>query len=254
MRDALAGSGSVVVHARPGGWLPADPDDPRLRALLGRDYPRYRKMSHPQVRGRFVASRLLLKYAACSVIHAAPHSVELAYKPGGRPYLRGLDQIDISLSHTDDLLLVGLTRRGWIGVDAELSDRRMARTGIERQVCTPAERRMLDAVPEADRNAALIRLWTLKEAYSKAIGQGMRFPFTEFGFGPGDRPVTVLCPDGAPGTGEEWSFATHTVAGDYTISIARYDAGFGDTGDTAAGTMLDEGLMQALLELADAER
>ena len=29
----------------------------------------------------------------------------------------------------------------------------------------------------------MVRLWTLKEAYSKALGQGLRFRFTEFGFG-----------------------------------------------------------------------
>ena len=65
------------------------------------------------------------------LIEAAPDTVELAYKPGGRPYLRGLDQIDISLSHTETLLLVGLTRRGWIGVDAELRDRPMLGLGTE---------------------------------------------------------------------------------------------------------------------------
>ncbi|GGO89027.1 hypothetical protein GCM10012280_31210 [Wenjunlia tyrosinilytica] len=239
-----------MVYARPQGWLPPDPDDRRLRPMLGRDWDRYQRMSHPQVRGRFVASRLLLKYSACAVIHASPQDVELAYKPGGRPYLRGLDQIDISLSHTEGLLLVGLTRRGMIGVDAELADRQMLSAGVAKQVCTGAETRMLDEVPEDGRNAALVRLWTLKEAYSKAIGQGLRFPFSQFGFGPGDRPVTVQRPNGSPGTGEEWSFGTYTVDTAYTVSVALQDAGFGDTDDTAAETMLDEGLLDALIETA----
>jgi 4'-phosphopantetheinyl transferase len=244
----MAQRGSVVVYARPRGWLPPDPDDPRLADLLGPDWERYQQMSHPQVRGRFVASRLLLKYAACSVIHASPRSVELAYKPSGRPYLRGLDQIDISLSHTEGLLLVGLTRRGMIGVDAELENRQMIGAGVAKQVCTIAEQRMLDQVPADERNAALVRLWTLKEAYSKAIGQGLRFPFSQFGFGPGDRPVTVQRPNGMPGTGAEWTFGTHTVHDEYTVSVALQDSGFGDTDDTAAETMLDEGLMDALIE------
>lgn len=243
----------MVVHARLDDWLPEDLDDPELAVTLGPDYKRFQAMTHHHVKARFVASRLLLKHVASRAIHAPPHTVELAYKPGGRPYLRGCDQIDISLSHTDDLLLVGVTRRGWIGVDAELADRKMLAPGIERQVCTPYEQEMLADTPEDERNAAMVRLWTLKEAYSKAIGQGMRFRFTEFGFGPSGRPVRVLRPDGSPGTGAEWSFGTHEVGGRYTASIALYDAGFGDVADTAAGTMLDEGLMEALLSVVEPE-
>ncbi|MEU2081786.1 4'-phosphopantetheinyl transferase superfamily protein [Streptomyces albus] len=248
VREAVERHGSVVVHARLDDWLPADLDDPGLRPLLGRDHARFRAMTHPQVRSRFVASRLLLKHVACAVIEAAPETVELAYKPGGRPYLRGLDQIDISLSHTENLLLVGLTRRGWIGVDAEAKDRPMLGLGTENQVCTPYERRTLAQIAEERRNAALVRLWTLKEAYSKAIGQGMRFRFTEFGFGPQDRDVQVLRPDGSPGTGEEWTFHTCLVDRAYTVSVALFDAGFGDTADTAAATMLDAGLIAALAD------
>ncbi|MFI8852400.1 4'-phosphopantetheinyl transferase superfamily protein [Streptomyces sp. 891-h] len=248
VRAAVERHGSVVVHGRLEEWLPADLDDPRLRPLLGRDHARFQAMTHPQVRSRFVASRLLLKHVACAVIEASPESVELAYKPGGRPYLRGLDQIDISLSHTENLLLVGLTRRGWIGVDAEAKDRPMLGLGTENQVCTPYERRTLAQIAEDRRNAALVRLWTLKEAYSKAIGQGMRFRFTEFGFSPQDRNVQVLRPDGAPGTGAEWAFHTCLVDRAYTVSVALFDAGFGDTDDTAAATMLDAGLIAALVE------
>ncbi|MGP3987932.1 4'-phosphopantetheinyl transferase superfamily protein [Streptomyces sp. 3N207] len=251
VREAVERHGSVVVHARLAQWLPDDLEDEGLRPLLGRDHARFRKMTHPQVRARFVASRLLLKHVACAVIEAAPEAVELAYKPGGRPYLRGLDQIDISLSHTEDLLLVGLTRRGWIGVDAEAKDRPMLGLGTENQVCTPYERSTLAQIAEERRNAALVRLWTLKEAYSKAIGQGMRFRFTEFGFSPQDRNVQVLRPDGAPGTGEEWAFHTCLIDRAYTVSVALFDAGFGDTSDTAAATMLDAGLIAALVDGTD---
>ncbi len=248
VREAVRVHGSVVVYAQLDDWLPDDLDAPWLRPVLGRDHARFAAMTHQQIRSRFVASRLLLKHVACAVIEASPQSVELAYKPGGRPYLRGLDQIDISLSHTETLLLVGLTRRGWIGVDAELSDRPMLGLGTENQVCTPHERHALAQIAEERRNGALVRLWTLKEAYSKAIGQGMRFRFTEFGFGPEDRTVQVLRPDGARGTGAEWTFHTCIVDRRYTVSVALFDAGFGDTDDTAAATMLDAGLVAALAE------
>ncbi|MFH8797505.1 4'-phosphopantetheinyl transferase family protein [Streptomyces sp. NPDC017941] len=260
VRRELAEHASVVLYARLGDWLPesqqegdsaeAGEADSALAPLLGRDFERYRGMTNQDVRARFLASRLLLKYAAGAVLEARPADIDLAYKPGGRPYLRGCDQVDISLSHTADLLVVGVTRRGWIGVDAELDSRRLQGSAVERQICTPHETELISRIDPRRRNSTLVRLWTLKEAYSKAIGQGLRFRFTEFGFAPGARRMQVLRPDGTPGAGDEWSFRTWTVADDYTVSVALFDFGFGDTADIAAQTMLDEGMVDALLREA----
>ncbi|GAA2150576.1 hypothetical protein GCM10009760_45120 [Kitasatospora kazusensis] len=248
VREAVSRHGSALVHARMDDWLPTDLSDPGLPARLGPDQVRFRRMRHPTVRARFVASRLMLKHTAGAVVGESADALELAYKLGGRPYLRGFEQLDISLSHTADLLVVGLTRRGWIGVDAELSDRQMVGLGTEPQMCTWHERAELERIAEEHRNSALVRLWTLKEAYSKAIGQGMRFRFTEFGFGPQEQQAQdVLLPDGSPGTGEEWTFHTAPLQQRYTVSIALYDAGFGETGDGAQALRVEDGLLAELL-------
>ncbi|MER7764239.1 4'-phosphopantetheinyl transferase superfamily protein [Streptomyces sp. NPDC097619] len=275
VRAELHRHGSALLHGRLADWRPRDEADPALRAVLGRDWDRYRGIEHPDIRGRYAASRLLLKHAAAGALSADPADLELTYGPTGRPYLRGCDQIDISLSHTDDLLLVGLTTRGLIGVDAELAGRQLYRPGLDRHICTPQERRDLAALDEADRNPSLVRLWTLKEAYSKAIGQGMQFRFTEFGFGPDGRPTQVLRPDGTPGAGDEWSFRTYTLhsgggsgAGGssdgggstgggggtaFCVSAAVYDAGFGRMLDTEITSMLDAEAVEAIhLALAGA--
>ncbi|MEU6234597.1 4'-phosphopantetheinyl transferase superfamily protein [Kitasatospora sp. NPDC047058] len=246
VRADLAAYGTAVVHADLADLEPDLPTGDELRALLGRDWSRYLDLAHPEVRHRYAASRVLLKLAAGAVLNGDPNALELAYGPTGRPYLRGCDQVDISLSHTDDLLLVGITTRGLIGVDAERADRPMYQRGLGRHVCTPYELVTLAAQPEEERNPALVRLWTLKEAYSKAIGQGMQFSFTEFGFGPDGRPVRVQRPDGSTGTGDEWGFHTFVLDSGYCISVAVYDAGFGTIGDMDMTTMLDQDCVDAI--------
>ncbi|MER7050243.1 4'-phosphopantetheinyl transferase superfamily protein [Streptomyces jumonjinensis] len=238
----------AVLHARLADWRPDQTGGPRLRALLGRDWERYLEMTHPDVRIRFAASRVLLKFAAAVALRVPPQVIELGYGPTGRPYLRGCDAVDISLSHTEDLLLIGLTTRGLIGVDAEREDRPLYERGLHRHVCTPHELAALARLPPGERGPDLVRLWTLKEAYSKAIGQGMRFRFTDFGFGPDGQPARVLAPDGAPGTGVEWEFGTFSVAGGYAVSVAVSDSGFGGTQDTAARTMLDPRVVALMTE------
>ncbi|MEV0092390.1 4'-phosphopantetheinyl transferase superfamily protein [Streptomyces sp. NPDC050738] len=221
----IAATGVCITYAYVDDWLPADLSSPDLADQLGPDRRRFAKMPPSRNRDRFVASRLLLRTAAGAVLGALPEELELAYKPGGRPHLRGIDHLDVSLSHTGELLVVGLSRWGRIGVDTEGADRRMLGLGTERQICTPHELQTLAEVPEERRNRELVRLWTLKEAYSKAIGQGLRLRFTEFGFGAEDRRTRMERPDGAPGAGGEWSFHSWLVPGPYRVSVAFNDPG-----------------------------
>ncbi|MBW5485969.1 4'-phosphopantetheinyl transferase family protein [Streptomyces bambusae] len=249
VRADLRRYGTALVYGTLADWRPGDLAPDALRALLGRDWARYCDIAHEDIRDRYAASRRLLKSAAAAALHADAVDMELTYGPTGRPYLRGCDQIDITLSHTDDLLMVGLTTRGLIGVDAELADRRIYSKGLDRLICTPHERLGLGELAPEERNPRLVRLWTLKEAYSKAIGQGMQFRFTEFGFGPDGRPLQVNRPDGTPGAGAEWAFATYYLdVGDteFCVSAAVYDAGLGRTFDTGITTMLDAEAAEAL--------
>jgi 4'-phosphopantetheinyl transferase len=245
LRSDLARVGTGVVHAEVGDWLPPETGGAGLRRLLGRDWDRYVRLNRDDVRARFAASRALLKYAAGAVLNVEPHTLELAYGPTGRPYLRGCPQIDLSLSHTRDLLVVALTRRGMVGVDAERADRRMG-PSAHRRMCTPYELERIERMSPEQRNQDLIRLWTLKEAYSKAIGQGLRFKFTEFGFGPQGRLARLLLPDGTPAAGNEWTLGSYALDDRYRISVAIYDAGLGEPMETAVDTMFDDSIVSAL--------
>lgn len=246
VRDELTHTGTVLVYGTMSAWLPAEGSGTELRRLLGRDWHRYQTFTQPRLRERFTASRLLLRHAAAAILGTAPHLVDLSYQPGGRPYVRGCDQIDVSLSHTEEMMVVGITRMGRVGVDVERADRRLAHTGSETQACTPFEKRQLDAGGDDARNDTMVRLWTLKEAYSKALGQGLRFRFTEFGFALEDSGARLVRPDGTP-AGDSWTFGTFPAGGRYVVSAAVFDAGFGEPVDVAVDTTLDEGLFDALL-------
>ncbi|GAA2501872.1 hypothetical protein GCM10010393_37840 [Streptomyces gobitricini] len=246
VRDELTHTGTVLVYGTMTAWLPPEGSLAELPRLLGRDWHRYQTFTQPRLRERFTASRLLLRHAAAAILRTAPHLVDLSYQPGGRPYVRGCDQIDVSLSHTEEMMVVGITRMGRVGVDVERADRRLAHTGSETQACTPYEKRQLDAGGEETRNDTMVRLWTLKEAYSKALGQGLRFRFTEFGFALGEAGAWLVRPDGTP-AGDSWTFGTFPAGGRYVVSAAVFDAGFGEPVDVAVDTTLDEGLFDALL-------
>lgn len=250
VKEDLARLGNALVYTTWSEWLPSVLTTPRLRELLGRDWPRYRRTPDATVRYRFAAARLLIKYTAAAALATPPEYLEIAYRLGGRPYLRGFDQIDLSLSHTGDLMAVGLSRTGRIGVDVEPADRLVRLDLLQSQILTPAEAREVAAMPEDRRTAHILRLWTLKEAYSKALGQGLRLGFNEFGFSPGGR---LRAPDGSSASRGEWYFATHPVMDRYLLSVACHDAGLNTADDTSVHTMLDRGFLSAMQPKASEE-
>ncbi|MFJ5549848.1 4'-phosphopantetheinyl transferase family protein [Streptomyces sp. NPDC093225] len=243
VRESLAELGNAVVYTTWTEWLPSVLTAPRLRELLGSDWERYRRTPDPTVRYRFAAARLLIKCTAGEALGIEPEYLDLAYRLGGRPYLRGFDQIELSLSHTGDLMAVGLSRTGRIGVDVEPTGRTVRLDLLEAQILTATEAAEIAGLPEEQRVPHALRLWTLKEAYTKALGQGLRLGFKEFGFG---RGLKLHAPDGSAATRGEWGFATHEVMGRYLVSTACHDAGLCTADDTSAGTMLDQGFLSAM--------
>ncbi|WP_406840999.1 4'-phosphopantetheinyl transferase family protein [Streptomyces sp. AHU1] len=247
VKENLTGLGNAVVHTTWSEWLPSVLTTPRLRELLGPDWDRYRRTPDATVRYRFAAARLLIKYTAAAALGIPPEYLDLAYRLGGRPYLRGFDQIELSLSHTGDLMAVGLSRTGRIGVDVEPAGRTVRLELLEAQILTPAEAAEIAGLPKAERVPYALKLWTLKEAYSKALGQGLRLGFKEFGFTEsGPTSARLHAADGSAATRGEWGFATHPVMGRYLLSTACHDAGLSTADDTSVGTMLDRGFLSAM--------
>lgn len=162
-------------------WAHHLPEGRALRRLLGDDLRRYQQTPAP-LRARFAATRLLMKYVASVALCCAPTDIDLAYSAKGRAFIRGQDNTFLSLSHTADVAVVAISYLGPVGVDIERSSRELDGYDITPMMCTPPEAAELLALPPERRRQALLRTWTLKEAYTKALGQGLQFPFTEFGF------------------------------------------------------------------------
>ena len=119
--------------------------------------------------------RVLPEYAkACGV--TLPHALQYAKTEMGKPYLPDC-AVHFNLSHCKGLGVCLLSPRE-CGADAEPV--RKLREGVVRRVYDEQERKALAESAEPD--LLFTRLWTLKEAYVKAIGTGISYPMREVGF------------------------------------------------------------------------
>lgn len=177
----LQRNGFAVTTARVSDWAPHLPVGAALMRLLGNDQDRYARLPN-SLRARFATTRLMMKQVAAVALCCSPEDIDLGYSLKGKAFVRGQDRAYLSLSHTMDLAAVAISQIGPVGVDVEHSRRDLAHPDISAMITTPAEFAELSQLTAEARQRALLRTWTLKEAYSKALGQGQSFSFTGFGF------------------------------------------------------------------------
>ena len=112
---------------------------------------------------------------------------EIAIADRGKPYFVESPWY-FSISHTKRHVFCVLSDRP-VGLDAEEMDRKVDFRLAER-ILSPSEKRRFDAA--ADQQAALLRLWVLKEAAAKLTGEGLRgFP-NHTNFDPDDPRITKM--------------------------------------------------------------
>ncbi|MDH2388059.1 4'-phosphopantetheinyl transferase superfamily protein [Streptomyces sp. HNM0663] len=222
VRGRVLRDGHAVCHGLLTDWAAA-PGTP-ARELSGADWARYRSAREPAVRGRLFGSRLLARHAVAAAADADPSLVELVRGAGGRPAVCAPAGFDVGISHTGDLLVVGVARGRRIGVDAEHRDRPLSMPPLPEKFCHPEELARLARLPAAERNRALVHRWTLKEAYAKALGVGLRLdlsgvPFVACGAARGDGRRWRS--PAAPG----WCFVSGTAARRFVVACAVGPAG-----------------------------
>lgn len=160
--------------------------------------------------------KLLMRYAG---VDRAP---EIARTERGKPYAPSLAGIDFNLSHAREHVLIAVARNQPLGVDLERVDRRIEIVDLARRYFARAEADALEALTDAARPAAFLRLWTCKEAVLKAIGEGLSFGLDRVAFtltaeGMPIGPVAIATEAGPP---DEWRVALLEPADGFLGALA----------------------------------
>lgn len=119
------------------------------------------------------ACRAALRHVLGEALGVDAAAVRFDFGEFGKPALcPPWDDLHFNLSHCRDLALIALCRDGTVGVDVEPANRAASLLGCEDAFCHPDE---MAALPGGDgpRAAALLEIWTAKEALLKALGTGM---------------------------------------------------------------------------------
>jgi 4'-phosphopantetheinyl transferase len=134
----------------------------------------------------FAAAHALTRRALSRYGDLAPERWRFQEGANGKPSLAaagGTPPLTFNLSHTHGLVACAIAPGADVGIDVERVDRQVGAEQIATRFFSPAERADLARCPAGERARRFFELWTLKEAYIKAIGQGLAHPLNTFGFG-----------------------------------------------------------------------
>lgn len=174
-------------------------------------------------RRRFIASRAALRQILAGYLDLAPQALTFCYGPKGKPELsREIETngIKFNLSHSNEVACLAVAQGLAVGVDVERINSDFATEEIAERFFSVREVQCLQALPSSERVNAFFACWTRKEAYIKALGEGLSVPLDSFevAFAPGT-PAALLQAKVNPNEVTRWSMYDINVAQDYKAAL-----------------------------------
>ena len=134
-------------------------------------------------RNRFIVCHGKLRAVLGWYLDVTPNRLRFCYGKHGKPALPDTfdnGSIHFSLSHSEGFALYGFSEDHEIGVDIERVRDLAEMDWIAEQFFSAEENRIFRALPESQKKEAFFRMWTCKEAFMKATGDGLSRPLDQF--------------------------------------------------------------------------
>jgi 4'-phosphopantetheinyl transferase len=175
----------------------------------------------------FVSTRATLRRVLAFEMDVLPQAVRVVRDEWGKPHLCASHRrpdLEFSVSHTDGIGVIAVSRSGAVGVDIERCRAVPEKLKITAEVFGEDVAARLSSFPLAGRDAVFLRLWSGGEAYLKAIGTGFagRHLPIPIGIAPdltGRIMFSMQFPDR-----DSWRLASLDVAPGYVCSVASAHA------------------------------
>ncbi|MFE0651514.1 4'-phosphopantetheinyl transferase family protein [Streptomyces sp. NPDC059534] len=180
------------------------------------------ELGREQVRRTFVTSRAVQRALGArylgvpatevGISRACSHCADDGH---GKPHFTAAPELDFSVSHTGDLVVIAAATGTRVGLDVELGSRTIEIEEMVRMLASESEQRSLDGHSGESLRTALFRIWARKEATVKLTGHGLlQVPFPALSV---DGPVVRV--DGSPdGWPEEAIHLTDLSIGHGTVA------------------------------------
>lgn len=131
-------------------------------------------------RNRFKVARGGLREILASYLDCSAKELNFHYSEYGKPFLNLKDQnLHFNVSHSNNMILYAVSSQSPLGIDVEYCQQNIDFLNIAKEFCSEQECQQLLKHPLPQRMRTFYHYWVRKEAFVKALGQGLYFPLKE---------------------------------------------------------------------------
>lgn len=216
------GSGDVDVWQaslrQPAAWV-----EGFRQTLSGDELRRADSFHFQRHREAFIVGRGLLRSLLGGYLQVLPQELLFSYTEFGKPSLAGSSgaaPLRFNFSSSHEMALYAFTMNREVGVDIEHRRADVECEQLAERFFSPSEYESLRKVPPHLRPRAFFNCWTRKEAFIKAVGEGLSFPLDRFDVSlvPGE-PAGLLTVRGDVREAARWSLIDLPSPPDYAAAL-----------------------------------
>ncbi len=171
-------------------------------------------------RQRSLLGHLLSRYAIMQQYHLNNDDIKVVENAYGKPHIKGYREIHYNISHSGDWVVCALSQ-SVIGIDIQKIEG--MKFSIVENCFTEDERKYLLSLGETQQLTAFYDIWTLKEAYVKAIGKGLSHPLNEFSILKLGKDFKLFTKESLQ---KEYFFKKYSTEAGYSLSVCSREKNF----------------------------
>lgn len=162
----------------------------------------------------YVSGKLLAKKSIASFFNLKPEDIKFKKDNYDRPFLdhSEVKDFDFNLSHSGEYVVLAISDKR-IGIDIE--EIKPIDLNLSEDCFHEKERQFL-LQSGKDQLAVFYNIWTLKESFIKAIGEGLSYPLKNFYFDMNDPQFNINILDHK--YNESWNFKTYNIDDNYKMA------------------------------------
>jgi len=196
-----------------------------FRSILSKEeLRRANRFRFETYRERFIAARGILRTLLAPYLKCAPDKLDFSYGPKGKPALA--DEFSgsglfFNLAHSEELALIAITRLSPIGIDIEKIRPMSDLDELVERFFSVRESALFQKLPDEQKNPAFFNLWTRKEAWLKATGEGIGdlLNRVEVTFLPGEHAQFLSLPQNS-GSISDWTLRPLEPSNSFVGAVA----------------------------------
>lgn len=174
-------------------------------------------------RKQFIVGRSVLRIILSFYLDIKPTHLEFKYGLFGKPYIDDRcfkGRIQFNLTHSHELAIYVVANRRRVGVDLEHIKNILDFKRIVTRILSKQEDSIFKKQPKSQQLRTFFDCWTIREAYSKAIGTGLTKVSNQLNFSAILKELAcILNTRGHVKRVSNWSICSFTPAPNYTAAL-----------------------------------